>query len=50
MKRNYMPVIITAEEREAYLATLEAFKVEKEIKPFIDFLAELELKSLEQVL
>ena len=50
MKRNYMPVIITAEERVAYLATLEAFKVEKEIKPFIDFLAELELKSLEQVL
>lgn len=50
MKNGYMPVIITVNEREDYFKVLEAFKVEKEIKPFIDFLADLELKSLEQVL
>lgn len=50
LKNGYMPVIITVNEREEYFKVLEAFKVEKEIKPFIEFLADLELKSLEQVL
>ena len=47
MKNGFMPIIITSEEKEKYFSTLESFKVDKEIKPFMDFLEELELKSLE---
>ena len=46
MKNGYMPVIITSDERDQYFQALEAFKVEKEIKPFMDFLETLEEKSL----
>ena len=48
MKHNYKPVIITRDEKEEYLKVLETFKVEKEIKPFMDFLEKLELESLER--
>ncbi len=47
MKNGFMPVIITSNEREQYFSTLESFKVDKDIKPFMDFLEELELKSIQ---
>ncbi len=46
MKYGFMPIIITSEQKDKYFSTLEAFKVEKDIKPFMDFLEELELNSL----
>ena len=46
MKNGFMPVIITSDERERYFSVLEAFKVEKDIKPFMDYLEDLEMKSL----
>jgi len=49
MKNGFKPVIITVNEREQYFKVLEAFKVEKEIKPFIEFLTDLEIKSLKDV-
>ena len=50
MKHGYMPIIITYKDRDKYLNTLEKFKVEKNITPFIEFLKTLELQSLKAVL
>ena len=46
MSNGFAPVIITADERDKYHTALEQFKVEKEIAPFIEYLKELELKSI----
>lgn len=46
MSNGLAPVIITADERDKYHHALEQFKVEKEINPFIEYLRELELKSI----
>ncbi len=46
MSNGFAPVIITADERDKYHTALEQFKVEKEITPFIEYLKELELKSI----
>ena len=46
MKYGFMPIIITSDQKDKYFSTLEAFKVEKDIKPFMDFLEELELASI----
>lgn len=46
MFNGFMPVIITVNEREQYFKVLEAFKVEKEITPFVKFLNDLEYQSL----
>lgn len=48
MKLGYAPVIITSQERDQYHVALEKFKVEKEIKPFVEFLEGQELLSLER--
>ena len=48
MSNGFAPVIITADERDKYHSVLEQFKVEKEINPFIEYLEELELKSIKQ--
>ena len=49
MNHGLAPVIITEKERNEYHDALEQFKVMKDIKPFIEFLKNLELKSLEQL-
>lgn len=46
MKNGLAPVIITADERNKYYEVLEQFKVEKNMNPFVEYLQELELKSL----
>ncbi len=43
---GFKPVIITYKERDTYFKVLETFKVEKDIKPFVKFLEELEIQSL----
>ena len=43
---GFKPVIITYKERDEYFKVLETFKVEKDIKPFVNFLEELEIQSL----
>ena len=48
MKYGFAPVVITSDYRDQYLKALETFKVDKEIKPFMDFLVDLELKSLKK--
>lgn len=49
LKEGFAPVIYPEkkEEREEYFNAIEAFKVEKEIVPFVNYLLKLELKSLE---
>ena len=47
MKNGFMPVIITSDERDKYFSALESFKVDKDIKPFMDFLEDLEMKSIQ---
>lgn len=47
MKNGFMPVIITSDERDKYFSALESFKVDKDIKPFMDFLENLEMKSIQ---
>jgi len=47
MKNGFMPVIITSDERDRYFSALESFKVDKDIKPFMDFLEDLEMKSIQ---
>lgn len=46
MANGFAPIIVTVNERDRYHNVLEKFKVEKEIKPFIEYLEELELLSL----
>lgn len=46
LNNGYAPVLFLNETRDEYFKTVEAFKVEKEITPFIDFLMKEELKSL----
>lgn len=48
LKQGYAPVTIPIERKDEYFACLEAFKVEKEITPFINFLIDLEEKELRQ--
>jgi len=50
MKYDFMPVIVTYEERHRYFQLLEEFKVNKNINPFIEYLIELEKKELAKVL
>lgn len=46
LKAGYAPVTIPIERKHEYFACLEAFKVEKDITPFINFLSELEETAL----
>lgn len=46
LKYDFMPVIVTYEERHKYFKLLEEFKVNKNIDPFIIFLIELEKRAL----
>lgn len=50
LKYDFMPIIVTYEERHLYFELLEEFKVNKNIKPFIEFLIELEKRQLAKVL
>jgi Fic family protein len=46
LSNGYAPVLFLQDVRSDYFKTVEAFKVEKEIVPFVDFLMKEELKSL----
>lgn len=46
MKNGFAPVIIPYDERARYFETLEAFKVNKDIDPFIEYLLEKEKEAL----
>lgn len=50
IKHGLMPVIIKKNQFNTYFDCLEEFKVNKNIRPFVRFLEELETKSLEKVL
>lgn len=50
LSNNLMPVYVKYEERKHYFSLLETFKVNKDIKPFIEFLKTLENRSLDSVL
>jgi len=50
LNNQFMPVYVKYEERKRYFSLLEEFKVNKNIKPFIEFLSELEMRSLKTVL
>jgi|SRR5690554_1299918 len=50
LKYDFLPVIVTYEERHKYFKLLEEFKVNKNINPFIEFLVELEKRALQNVL
>ena len=47
LKHNLFPVIITKEDKPIYFQSLEEFKVNKNIKPFIEFLKKLEHKAID---
>lgn len=46
LSNGYAPVLFLQDVRSDYFKTVETFKVEKEIVPFVDFLMKEELKSL----
>ncbi|HHU55626.1 MAG TPA: Fic family protein [Acholeplasmataceae bacterium] len=50
MKYDFLPVIVTYEERHKYFELLEEFKVNKNINPFIKYLIELEKEALAKAL
>ena len=41
---NYSPIVIYLEESDEYFDTLEEFKVNKDIKPFVNFYKKINLK------
>lgn len=41
IRRGYTPIIIPASRRLEYFSTLESFKIDKDMKPFIHFLEDL---------
>lgn len=50
IKHNYLPISIPLEERENYIAYLEAFKTEKDLTPLVHFFKDLLIKRYETVL
>ncbi|MDD3191218.1 MAG: Fic family protein [Bacilli bacterium] len=50
MRFGFLPVVITAEFKQPYFDSLEEFKVNKNIAPFMALLKELEQKSLDSSL
>jgi len=50
MSRDFLPISIPLEQRENYIAYLEAFKTEKDLKPLMTFFKDLLIKRYESVL
>lgn len=50
LKYEFLPIIVTYQERHKYFKLLEEFKVNKNINPFIEFLIELEKRALKNVI
>ncbi|MFA5543010.1 MAG: Fic family protein [Bacilli bacterium] len=50
LKHGFMPVIIKRSQFNTYFDCLEEFKVNKNIRPFVRFLEDLETTALEKVL
>jgi Fic family protein len=46
MKHRLAPVVVPYEEKGRYFSTLETFKVNKDIVPFIEYIKELEFRAL----
>jgi len=46
LKAGFAPITYSFDSRDKYFDAIEAFKVEKEILPFLEYLSEEELKSL----
>ncbi|MFA7561017.1 MAG: Fic family protein [Candidatus Izemoplasmatales bacterium] len=47
---GYLPVSITKEQRDDYFHNIDEYKINKRIEPFVEFLAELEAKRIEEFL
>jgi hypothetical protein len=47
---GYLPVSITKEQRDDYFHNIDEYKINKRIEPFMEFLAELEAKRIEEFL
>jgi Fic family protein len=47
MKNKLLPIVIPYDDRRRYFDALENFKVNKDIVPFVEYIKELELKTLE---
>lgn len=47
---GYLPVSITKGLRDEYFRTIDEYKINKNIEPFTEFLAELELKRIQEFL
>jgi Fic family protein len=50
MSHDFLPISIPLEQRENYIAYLEAFKTEKDLKPLMTFFKDLLIKRYESVL
>lgn len=46
LKNGFLPVLFTQDNKQNYYNALEAFKVEKNISPFVEMLKELEKKAI----
>ncbi|MGI6787056.1 MAG: Fic family protein [Acholeplasmataceae bacterium] len=49
MKENYLAVTMPANLKNKYIEVLECFKVEKDIKPFVNFIEELLLQRYQEL-
>ncbi|MFA7076239.1 MAG: Fic family protein [Candidatus Izemoplasmatales bacterium] len=47
---GYLPVSITKEQRNKYFKTIDEYKINKQIEPFLEFLSELEGKRIKEFL
>lgn len=47
---GYLPISITKGLRDEYFRTIDEYKINKNIEPFTEFLAELELKRIQEFL
>lgn len=50
MANNYLPISIQASDRHEYYRTLEEYAINKNLNPFIDFVADHEEKALDEYL
>jgi hypothetical protein len=45
---GYLPVSITREQRDDYFKSIDEFKINKNIEPFTEFLAEIEAQRIKE--
>ncbi len=49
MKENYLPISMSSDMKDEYIKVLEIFKVEKDIKPFVDFVRQELVKRYQEI-